>query len=78
MIEVLENTNQSIKDAYQKAIITSKKESKFENVAAACAIAEVNEQGNFKTIDVVEAYSRLTKEIKLRGKQLFIILGKLC
>ncbi|RPI19526.1 MAG: ATP-binding protein [Ignavibacteriae bacterium] len=32
MEEILENINQSIKDAYHKAIVTSKKTSKFENV----------------------------------------------
>lgn len=77
MEEILENTNQSIKDSYHKAIITSKKESKFENVVSACAISKLNDQGCFKTIDVVESFNELTKSQSKR-QAIIYNLGKLC
>lgn len=75
--EAIDNANESIKEAYQGAIVTSKKESKFEDVVAACALAKEDNNGNFRTLDVVEAYNKLTGK-NIIPQAIIYNLGKLC
>lgn len=73
----IEDTNQSVRDAYQKGTIVSKAKSKFEDVIAACALSEVDEYGTFSTSDIVSAYYLVTGR-KVNGYDLSYNVKKLC
>ncbi len=75
--EAIENADATIRNAYQKAVITSKEKSKFENVVSACAIAKEDEYGAFRTKDVIDAYFKVTGD-KLISQAFTYNLGKLC
>lgn len=77
MTEVLENTNHSIKGAYYRAISTNMRESKFEGVVAACTMAPVGDQGDFKITDVVDKYSKIIGR-EAKRQEIIYNLGKLC
>jgi AAA domain len=71
------NVNQTVRDSYQKATITSKGESKFENVIGACALAKTDEYETFSTNDLIEPFYRLTDE-KVSRESLTYYLSRLC
>lgn len=73
----INNANQSIKNSYQKATIASKAKSKFEDVVAACSLAEVDEHGTFATKDLVEPYYLVTGKKVIAGNLSYNI-QKLC
>lgn len=56
----LENTNQSIKTMYHKATSSPRRDSIFEEVLHACALAEVDELGYFAAADVRTPLQRIT------------------
>jgi len=61
--DAIANANQSIRDAYQKAVTTSRSKSKFEDVVAACALAPVDEFGTFAIRDLEGPYYRVTGQV---------------
>lgn len=69
--------NQSIRDAYQKATITSKGESKFEDVIGACSLAKTDEYETFTTNDLIEPFYRITGR-RVSRESLTYYLGRLC
>lgn len=50
----IENTQQSIRSAHQKAVLSTKKNAIYDKVLLACAMAETDEWGFFAPIDVLE------------------------
>ncbi len=48
----IENASESIRSAYEKAVITSKKKSFFPEVLVACALVPTDEHGTFRLIDI--------------------------
>lgn len=75
--DAIDNTNQSIRDAYQRATIASKTKSKFEDVVAACALADEDDFGTFATRDLVEPYYRVTGQ-KVKAQSLSYNIQRLC
>lgn len=73
----LSNISQSIQNAYQKATIASKSRSKFINVIAACALADIDEHGTFSTRDLVEPYYLVTGQ-EVQASSLSYNIQKLC
>ena len=75
--DAIKDTNQSIRDSYQKATIASKAESKFEDVIAACALAPDDEFGSFASRELVEPYYRVTGH-RVKPQSLQYNLRTLC
>lgn len=75
--DAIRDTNQSIRDAYQKGTIASKAKSRFEDVIAACALAPEDEFGSFASRELVEPYYRVTG-IMVRPQSLLYNLRTLC
>jgi Cdc6-like AAA superfamily ATPase len=71
------NVNQTVRDSYQKATITSKGESKFENVIGACSLAKTDEYETFATNDLVEPFYQLTGD-RVSRESLTYYLSRLC
>jgi len=75
--QALENTSESIRNTYQKAIITTKKYSYFPQVLIACALAPTDQHGTFRASDLEEVLKeRLNVDLKVQAYQYH--LGKLC
>lgn len=55
----LENTQQSVMQAYRKATASQRKDTIFEEVLLACALADVDELGYFVSADVREPLSKI-------------------
>ena len=75
--QAIENANESIRSAYEKAVITSKSKSLFPTVLVACALVKTDEHGTFRLTDikgVLEKEFDLHKD--LQAYQYHI--GKLC
>lgn len=74
--EALEDSQESIRNAYHRATIASRKETLFPNVLLAAALAEQDEFGTFRATDMLPPLARLTgKEVKV--PQFAYHLGKL-
>lgn len=73
----LENTTESIRSIYQKAIITTKKESYFPQILTACALAPTDQHGTFRASDLEKVLiDKLGINLKMQAYQYHI--GKLC
>ena len=55
----IENTQQSIQNAYQKATSSPRKDTLFKHVLLACALAEVDDLGFFASADVREPLTQI-------------------
>jgi Cdc6-like AAA superfamily ATPase len=55
----VEQVDESIMHAYQRAIHSTKKEAKYKQVLLACAMAETDEFGNFSPINVVDPFQKI-------------------
>lgn len=75
--EAIENTNENIRRAYQQATLSSKQSTRFPEVLSACAIAEEDDYGCFRTRDIITAYKRITGE-NIISQTITYNLGKLC
>jgi Cdc6-like AAA superfamily ATPase len=75
--EALENVHERIRESYQCAVLTTKKEAIFNDVLSACALAKEDEHGTFRATDLEKPLHEITgKHLKL---QAYIYhLGKLC
>ncbi len=73
----IRNTDQTIRNSYQKATITSREESKFEDVIWACATAPTDEYETFSTNDLIGPYYSITKE-RVRSQSLTYYLSRFC
>lgn len=59
IVKAVDNTAASIKDAYQKAISSSRTEARFSDVLLACALVEQDQFGFFSARDVKLPYSKI-------------------
>lgn len=75
--DAIDNANQSIRDAYQRATIASRTKSKFEDVVAACALADEDEFGTFATNNLIAPYYSVTGKL-VKPQSLAYNLRKLC
>lgn len=75
--EAIDNAQESIREAYQKAVITTRQQSMYDNVVLACALVKEDEHGTFRAKDLEKPLLGLTNQhTKL---QAYIYhLGKLC
>ena len=73
----IDNATQSIRDGYQKATIVAKTKSKFDDVVASCALADVDEFGTFASRDLIAPYLRITGK-RINPKDLAYNLQRLC
>ncbi|MEH1888458.1 MAG: ATP-binding protein [Nostoc sp.] len=71
------NVNQTVRDAYQKATITSKGESKFEDVIGSCSLAKTDEYETFTANDLIEPFFQIKGE-KVKRESLTYYLSRLC
>ncbi|WP_334757881.1 hypothetical protein [Nostoc sp.] len=71
------NVNQTVRDAYQKATITSKGESKFEDVIGSCSLAKTDEYETFTANDLIEPFFEIKGE-KVTRESLTYYLSRLC
>lgn len=75
--EAVENVQESIREAYQRSVMTVRKDSIFEDVLSACALARLDEHGTFRAMDLEGHLATLTGEpVKLQAYTYH--LGKLC
>ncbi|MCX6828609.1 MAG: ATP-binding protein [candidate division Zixibacteria bacterium] len=75
--DAIDNVQESVRSDFQKAILTSKERSMFENVIYACALASGDEYGTFRALDLALPLQKLTG--KPVGLNAYIYnLGKLC
>jgi len=73
----LENVSESIRNTYQKAIITTKKDSYFPQILVACALAPTDQHGTFRASDIEDVLKdKLHIDLKMQAYQYHI--GKLC
>lgn len=77
LAEAVENVHESVRDSYQKAVMTARTSKTFETTLFACALTLEDEHGTFRASDLIGPMNKLTgKDMKL---QAFIQhLGKLC
>lgn len=60
--EAIENTQQSIRKAYQEATVSARKDTIFKEVLLACALANVDDLGFFASSDVRDPLSKIMKK----------------
>ena len=58
--ESIENANQSLRNDYQAATITSKGVTQFDNVLFACALSPIDEYNCFSAKEMATEYNKLT------------------
>jgi len=73
----IENANQSLRDAYQKATISSKGETQFVVVIYACARAKSDEYNCFSSNEIVNEFNIQTGK-KFKPQQLNYHINELC
>jgi Cdc6-like AAA superfamily ATPase len=72
----IENASESIRNLYQKGIITTKSESYFPDILLACALAPTDEHNTFRASDLKDILKKkLNIELNMQGYQYHI--GKL-
>nr|GFC41702.1 hypothetical protein [Tanacetum cinerariifolium] len=75
----IDNASQSLRDSYQKAIITSKGASQFEDILAACALSDLDEYNCFSSSDML-SHLKLDRKVKANAttKDVRYYLETLC
>jgi len=73
----IENSDHSIKKAYNIAIQSSTKANRFANVLLACAMVNTDENNLFSSTDVVKKYNEITDKLN-KKESLNYNLGMLC
>lgn len=75
--DAIDNAHESIRDSYQKAVLTSKEKSFYNEVVYACALVEEDEHNTFRATDLKPILEKLvgaTVELNAFGYH----LGRLC
>jgi hypothetical protein len=57
----IDEADETVKEGYFQAIRSSKPTNKYKEALLACALAQTNEKGYFRSVDVREPYSRIMK-----------------
>ena len=73
----IENSDHSIRKAYNIATQSSTKTNRFANVLLACALANTDENNSFSSTDVVKEYNQITDKLN-KKESLNYNLGMLC
>lgn len=73
----IENTSGHLRSSYQKAIVGSNNNPKWENIVNSCANGEVDSFNCFSTRDVLNEYNELTGKLA-HNKNITYNLNKLC
>jgi Holliday junction resolvasome RuvABC ATP-dependent DNA helicase subunit len=58
--DAIENAQESIREAYQRAVLSTRKDTMFEKVIFACALVEEDEHGTFRATDLIGPLYKLT------------------
>ncbi len=77
VLQSIENSNQSIRTAYERATVSSRKKTQFEDVILACALTRADEKSCFGAEEVLEKYNSLTHK-QAAKESLHYNLGMLC
>lgn len=75
--EAIENANESIREAYHAAVMTTRREAMFKYVIAACALVKEDEHGTFRAIDLQDPLLKITGKHHMLQAYIYH-LGKLC
>lgn len=75
--ESIENANQSLRNDYQSATITSKGSTQFDNVLFACALSRIDEYNCFSAKEMTVEYNKLTNK-SVKSNSLRYHLDTLC
>ncbi len=75
--EALENVQESVREAYQKAVLSTRKQTMFKDVLSACALVRLDEHGTFRASDLDQPLLKLTKK-EMRVQAFAYHLTKLC
>lgn len=73
----IENTNEQLRSAYRKAIISTSSTSQWKDVLFACALAESDEFNCFSTTDILLKFNKITGKGSKR-ENITYNLGKFC
>ncbi len=73
----VDRVDESVRNAYQRATMTSKDSDSFRSVVWACSDAPEDEHASFKATEIAAAYSRLTGKPTISNSIAYYI-GKLC
>lgn len=77
VINSINNSDHSIKNAYQKATSTSSGKGQFANVLLACALANTDEENSFGSAEVLDQYNDITGA-ENKAESINYNLGMLC
>ncbi|MBL7190705.1 AAA family ATPase [bacterium] len=58
--EAVTNAQESVRNAYHQATMTSRGKTKFKDVLSACALVEEDEYGTFRASDIIDPMNKLT------------------
>ncbi len=75
--ESIKNSSHSLREAYNKAVASSKEKNKFEDVIFASILADEQGDMKFSPEDVVKNYNEITNQ-KLKKESIYYNLGMLC
>ncbi|MDD4910297.1 MAG: ATP-binding protein [Candidatus Omnitrophica bacterium] len=75
--QALDDTQESIRDLYQKATIASKK-TMFSEVLLACALAPVDDYGTFRAMDILAPLKYITERTTMTVSYFAYNLSQLC
>jgi len=77
VLESIKNSSHSLREAYKKAVSSSKEKNKFEDVIFASILADEQSNENFSPEDVLKNYNKITNQ-KLKKESIYYNLGMLC
>jgi len=75
--ESIKSSNQSLRTAYEKAVMSSRKKNQFEDVIFACILSAAKAGDSFTTAEVVEKYNKLSNR-EVKKESINYNLGMLC
>ncbi|MEH2175710.1 ATP-binding protein [Nostoc sp.] len=75
--DAINDSYESVKESYRKAVATVKKETDFRDIIFACASVETDEYGTFRLADLQNVLSEL-KQKPVKPQSYAYYIGKLC
>lgn len=75
--DAIENSQESLRECYQRAVTSNKKQNMFKDIVKACTQVEEDEHGTFRIKDLEEPLSEIRGE-KTFSKSYQYHVGKLC
>ena len=77
VLKSIENSDYSVKNAYQKAVSTSADKNQFADVLLACAMASTDDENSFGSSEVLEQFNHITGN-EHKAESINYNLGMLC